>query len=274
MRPVKALLKWFLLALAALLLLGGALVVAVVTLVDPAQYRALVTDAVVQATGRTLALDGEVGLKLFPCCAVELERATLGNPPGFAGDPFLRVESARLAIRLWPLITRREIEIGTVRLEGLRANLVGRQDGSNNWSFADSAGDATEGGVGNDVAGISVAGFTIRDAHVEYRDEADDSRYRVEELQLTTGPVRDSAPFDLSISFRLTDLQDNSGGSVQLKAQTSLAVEGDVTTVRLGGLEGELNLRGLAGLDAISGRLLAPAFDVRIADDTFLSAAE
>jgi len=277
MQPMKPLLKWLLLGLAALLLLGIALVVAVVTLVDPARYRAIATEAVEQATGRALTLGGDVGLKLFPCCAVGFDEATLGNPTGFAGEPFLHIRSAELAIRLWPLLSRREIEIGTVRLDGLKANLVGRKDGSNNWTFSDAgdesgAGDAD--GSGDAVAGISVAGISIRDASLEYSDEADGSRYRIQNLELTTGPIRGAAPFELSTALRLTDLRDNSGGALSLKATASVAVEGDVTSARFTSVDGGLDLKSLAGLDALTGRVLAPALDVRLAEDTLVSAPE
>lgn len=275
MRLMKPLLKWFLLGSAALLLLGVVLVVAVVTLVDPARYRTAIVDAVQRSTGRTLTLDGDVGLKLLPCCAVELNQAALGNPAGFPAEPFVRIASARLAIRLWPLLTKREIEIGTVRIEGLEANLLGRKDGTNNWSFADTttapASDAT--GEGS-ISGFNVAAINVSNARLNYSDEADGSRYRVEQLQLTTGAVRDGAPFDLRTSFRLTDLADNSGGSLELQAKASVALEGDVTLVSLANLDTRLDTTRLAGLEALTGRLQAPALEVRLAGNTLVNVPE
>lgn len=276
---MKPLLKWILLGLATLLVLGVVLIVAVMTLVDPARYRSLATDAVQQATGRTLTLGGDVGLKLLPCCAVAFDEATLGNPPGFAGEPFLHIKSAELAIRLWPLLSRREVEIGTVRLDGLKANLVGRKDGSNNWTFGDATdgpdtGTDTDTGSKDAVAGISVAGISIRDASLEYVDEADGSRYRIDNLQLTTSPLRDAAPFEISTSLRLTDLVDNSGGTIALKATTTVAAEGEVTSVQFAGLDGAVDLKGVAGLEALTGQIQAPILDVRLADDTLLAAPD
>lgn len=274
---MKPLVKWFVIGLGALLALGVAVVVAVVTLVNPERFRPAIVAAVQQSTGRTLVLDGDVGLKLLPCCAVEVTRAALGNPAGFdAAEPFIRVGSARLAIRLWPLLTRREVEIGTVRVTGLEANLVGLGDGTNNWTFTDSTPDTAPAG-GADAAGVSafnLAGISLADALINYRDEADGSRYRVEQLQLDTGPVQDGAPVDVSTSFRLTDLADNSGGALKLKAQARIAVDGDVTTVRLAGVESEIDTAGLAGLDALRGTLRAPEIEVRLAGDTLVSAPE
>ena len=275
MRLMKPLLKWFLLGIAALLLLGVVIVVSVVMLVDPARYRTALVDAVQRSTGRALTLDGDVGLKLFPCCAVELNQAALGNPAGFPAEPLVRVASARLAIRLWPLLTKREIEIGTVSIQGLEANLLGRKDGSNNWSFSDATpGPADESTGESTVSGFNLAGISVSDARLNYSDEADGSRYRVEQLQLTTGPVRDGTPFDFRASFRLTDLADNSGGTVDLKTQASVALAGDVTTIQLANLDAELDTTGLAGLEALSGRVKAPSLEVRLAENTLLSTPE
>lgn len=274
---MKPVLKWLLLGLGALLVLGVAVIVAVVTLVDPERFRPAIVGAVQQSTGRTLALDGDVGLKLLPCCAVEVTRASLGNPPGFDAEPFLRVGSARLAIRLWPLLSRREVEIGTVSIAGLEANLVGRRDGSNNWTFTDTTPDEAPVAGGDEAAGISafnLAGIRLGDARINYSDEADGARYRVEQLQLATGAVRDGAPFEISTSFRLTDLNDNSGGALKLKAQASIALTGDATTIRLASLESELDTTGLAGLEALRGTLRAPEIGVRLAANTLIEAPD
>ncbi len=274
MRP---LLKWLLIALAALLVLAVAAVIAVVTLVDPARYRTVVVDAVQRSTGRTLTLEGDVGLKLLPCCAIELKQATLGNPPGFPAEPFLRVGSARLAIRLWPLLIRREVQIGTVRIDGLEASLLGRKDGSNNWKFSEaSAGDGADaaGSADTSVSGFNLAGIELRDARVDYSDEADGSRYRVDQLQLTTGVISGAEPFDLGTSFRLADLTDNSGGSFQLKASTRLALDGEATTISFAGLRGEADTRGLGGLTSLGGTFQAPELDVRLDSDTLVRVPE
>lgn len=277
MRLVKPLVKWLLVGLGACLVLGLAVIIAVATLVDTDRFRPAIVSAVQQSTGRTLVLDGDVGLKLFPCCAVEVTEAALGNPPGFDAEPFLRVGSARLAIRVWPLLARRDVEIAMVRIAGLEANLVGRKDGSNNWTFTDVTPDppvAGGEGEGAGMAAFSLDGISLEDARINYVDEADGSRYRVENLELATGPVRDGAPFDVTTSFRLTDLADNSGGALKLRAQAGIAVDGDVTTVRLAMLESELDTSGLGGLDSLRGTLRSPEVQVRLARNTLVESPE
>ncbi|MEZ5564331.1 MAG: AsmA family protein [Gammaproteobacteria bacterium] len=274
---MSRLLKWIFLALAAIGLLGVLIAVAVYTLVDPQQYRAIAIEAVQRTTGRTLTLDGEVKLKLFPCCAVQVDTATLGNPADFEGEPFLRVASAQLAIRLWPLLTRREVEIGTVELDGLQVNLLGRADGSNNWTFTGPAeAQSTPPPAAGDtsLSSFSVAGIRISNGTLNYQDAADDSRYRIEGLDLKTGPIANAAPFDLEAAFTGHDLKDNSGGKLRLKARITLATDANATSVTLADLQADADLRGIGGLDSLSGNFGSPAMMVRLADDTQVSAAE
>jgi len=257
---VKPLFKWLLIGVAVLLLAAVLLVVAVVTLVDPKQYQSLVIDQVRERTGRELQLAGPVELDLLPCCAVRIDQATLGNPPGFPADPFLRIDSARLGLRLWPLLTRRAVEIGSVTVEGLQANLLARKDGSNNWSFdVDRAASPDTSSSTREVSDFSVAAIEVKNATLSYTDEADGSRYRIEKLDVRTGAIRGNAPVDLQASLKATDLSDNTRVTLRLSGPVVLAQTGIVSSADLAaeievhagalpddGMQAKLRLKDLA----------------------------
>ncbi len=281
MAGMNVLVKWLLIALAVIVLLAVLAAVLVKTLVDPQQYRALAVDAVERATGRTLTLEGEASLKLFPCCAVQVEKATLGNPAGFdAEQPFLRVSSARLAIRLWPLLVQREVRVGAVDLQDLDVNLISLADGRNNWTFThpDAAADAPGGGDSAGLGNISFAGISITDGTLEYRDHADQSHYRIDDLDLATGAIENGEPFNLQASFNGHDLADNAGGRLKLRARATLDSSrdetGDATSVMLGDLTTSLDLRNIAGMATLSGQVASPSLKVRLSDNTLVAADE
>ena len=231
---MKPLFKWLLIGVLVLLLAAVLLIAAVVSLVDPKQYQALIIDQVQQRTGRELLLAGPVELDFLPCCAVRVDKATLGNPPGFPADTFLRIESARLGLRLWPLLTRRAVEIGSVTIDGLQADLLARRDGSDNWSFgSDEAANADAAGGPEDIAEFSVASIELRNATLNYTDEADGSRYRIEQLDVRTGPIRGDVPFELQASLQATDLGDKTRGTVRLDGSVALAPTGVVSAQEL-----------------------------------------
>ena len=274
MLPVKPLFKILLAVLAGLLVLVVAVAVMVFVLVKPDDYRDLVVENVQRQTGRELSIEGKLGLDLFPCCALEVERATLGNPAGFEGEPFIRLASARLALRLWPLLTKRELQVGTVSIDGLEARLQVAADGRDNWTFdtpaAQPPGDAAAGEPG--LADFSVAGLRISDGWISYADERSGSRYSVENLELTTGQLRGREPFDLSTSLLFTDLEDNSSAAVSLRSRVVPGEVEGATVVRLENLDADLDGRGLAGLDGLKGKLTTPSLQFTLGEPTTLHA--
>src|SRR5210317_2408861 len=71
---------------------------------DPNDYRDKISEGVREATGRELVIEGDLELSLFPWLAIELGRTQLGNAPGFDETPFASFDSARLSVRVMPLL--------------------------------------------------------------------------------------------------------------------------------------------------------------------------
>ena len=124
----------------ALVLLLVAVMIGVSILFDPNDYKNQITMAVDDATGRTLTLEGDLSLNLFPRLSIGLGAAEFSNAEGFGDAPFARFESAELRIGLLPLLSRR-LEIDRARLSGLRLNLARDARGRTNWD--DLSGDAS-----------------------------------------------------------------------------------------------------------------------------------
>src|SRR5450631_3422287 len=104
------------------LLLGGIVVlilgvlIAVWLLVNPNMYKGRIAAAVKESTGRELDLKGDIKLSVFPRIALELGRASLGNPPGFSEEPFLAFNRAAVRVGLWPLLHDR-LDIDRIELD-------------------------------------------------------------------------------------------------------------------------------------------------------------
>lgn len=224
---MKLLVKILLGAVGLVLALAIALAVAVTLLFDPKNYQPMLAGSVEQATGRKLTFSGDLGLDLFPCCSITLGRTALGNPPGFPAGDFASVGSASLSLKLWPLISSREVQIGTVRLSGLDANLLVRNDGASNWTFEgrEPAGDGTPADGADAGAGperLFIEGVEIENGRISYRDEQDPAAYLAEDLQLSTGHLEPGEPFDLKLATKLTDQTDGTAGNVALESTATV----------------------------------------------------
>ncbi|HKL64203.1 MAG TPA: AsmA family protein [Woeseiaceae bacterium] len=224
-------LKILLIGVAAVVGLLVVVVLAVALLFDPNDYKDEIAARVEAATGRTLTLEGDLELGLFPWLSVETGRIVLGNAQGFGPEPFAELDAASVAIRLWPLVTG-SIEAGRVSVDGLVLNLRVAGDGSTNWDDLAAAEEASaeqpaedEGGAGIDE--LRVAGISLTDATIDWRDAAADAHYRLDAVGLTTGAIEPGLPFDVDGGFTLATLPEGPAGEFELAAVVTPDLAGE-----------------------------------------------
>lgn len=229
---MKTLLKLTIGALGVAVILLLAVIIAVLLFVDPNDYRDEIGAAVERQTGRTLAIEGDLGLALLPCCGIRLDETSLSNPPGFDTPQFARVERVRLGLEIWPLLMDKSLVIGEVDLQGLDIELVRRADGRDNWTFT-SADDAPaetpapDDDTGAAATSLSIAGINIGEARLVYRDAIENADYRIDQLNLQTGPVAPGEPFDLAASFRFQDAATNTRAEIDLNTTAQVDLEAE-----------------------------------------------
>jgi AsmA protein len=195
--------------------------VAISALFDPNDYKDTITAQVQARTGRTLTLDGDLSLSYFPWLGVETGKATLGNAPGFGDQPFATLEHVNVHVRLMPLLERR-VEAGKVVIDGLRLNLARNAEGVGNWedllAKEEAPAPAPEGPA---VSGVEVAGLTLANSSLSYRDDQAKTNYVVENISLDTGALSPGRPIDIALALKVA-----SG----LPWVTDLAFDGTVST--------------------------------------------
>lgn len=236
-------------ALIALAGVVGLFIVAAIALVlffDPNDFKDEISAQVRSATGREFVIDGDISLSLFPWLAVEVGHSELGNAPGFGDDAFASFSSARLSVRLLPLIVRQEIAVGTASLESLVLNLEVAADGSNNWQDLAEAGEPettpAESGEGAPPK-LDIANVAVSDARLSYRDAQAGSSYAVSGLSIKTGRIAGNTPFDLASGFEFEAEPGDLGGNLEIngtatlgEAFSSLVLENLVVAGRLRGV--------------------------------------
>lgn len=197
-------------ALAALFVGACAILVATV---DPNAYKAEISKAVKDATGRDLVFEGDIGLHFFPWLGLNVGPVALGNAPGFAPAEMVRVNKAMASIRILPLLAG-DVTIGEVVLDGLVLNLAVNKQGVSNWADlakggADEAaapepGSGAAGKSGSSLGRLSVAGVEITGAQVDYADDRTGKKTSVTDLNLIIGEVGQglTTPFELTFALK------------------------------------------------------------------------
>ena len=213
-------------ALVGLIILG---IVALLLFVDPNDYRDDIASLVEQKTGRPLEIRGELGLKVFPWVAINLNDVTLGNPPGYGDEPFLTVRRASVGVKLLPLLSKR-VEVSRVGIDGLAVTLISRGEEENNWKdLGESEGtEETSGGTTQ----TTIAGVDVTNSMLVYRDEAKKSVMRLMNLEARTGALGGNAPTEAEIRFDYDEGAAPTIAQVALKARAQMLNDGSRLEVK------------------------------------------
>ena len=256
------LLKWVLIAVGAVVLLFAGALAFIAATFDPNQYKAQVADLVKEKTQRTLTIEGDIRLMLFPRLGVHLGKTRLSE---FNSDKdFAGLDDMRVSLALIPLLSR-EVVVDQIRLDGLRANLVRHKDGKTN--FDDLLGGKEKEGAAKPVEPakaqtppikLEVDGVRISKAALVWKDEAGGVDYAISDFSLKTGRVAPGVPtkFDLAATIRANQPKVD----VKLQVGGTLAADLENQVFAVTGLTVKLNgdAAGVTGLAAeLSGSVAA-----------------
>src|SRR5882762_8968525 len=212
---------------------GGivALIVVVIAIVaatfDPNKYKPEIVTAVKDKTGRTLAIEGNLGLSFFPSIGIAVGRVSLSEPN--SNRIFARVEQAKVSLALWPLLSK-QVVVDRVTLSGLTLDLVQHKGGKTNFEdLAGTAGDAPAAGrkaaPQRGAMRLDIAGIELRSSAISWRDETSGQRYKAIIDELKTGRIASGVPGKLSLAARIEAAQPKSDYQMRLSGAYRLNFE-------------------------------------------------
>jgi AsmA protein len=244
--------KYFLFAILGLIALVVLGLAAALVVVD-GQFVKTRLERAMKEKNRTLQIEGVPGLRLFPVAGIALGKTSLSEPGG--GKPFVTLDSADVAVRVLPLLSG-ELAIETLKISGLKVNVLRRKDGKMN--FADLAGEPEADRKSSGRPSLRIAEAIIENVHLAYRDEASGQELNVAELSLKTGRLDGQTPGDLAFSARLTGKRPE----VDLRAQASGALSFNLRRDEFAFDKFAAQLKGRLDQDTIAAQFSAPKLSV------------
>lgn len=228
------------------LLLGVVVVIPLV--VHPNEYRAPIAALVKNVTGRTLTIQGDVGLTLFPNVGMVLRDVSLANAPEFGPDPMAQVTTVEVEVKFMPLLSGR-VEVEQARMLGLSLFLHRNGAGLSNWDdlsahlkdgtsqpvakavVASEPADVTpksvnatpvvkvapEGELG--LKELSIGGVDVVGARLYLRDESTERNYKIDNLDVKIGRVQLNRPIAVTSGFSFSEESLKLHGQADMKVQ-------------------------------------------------------
>ncbi len=119
-------------------------IVIILYLADVDHHKKRIIKLLHKRTGRDFQFQDRICLTIFPWLGLNLGGVRIGNARGFDAGDFAAVDKVKLRMKVSPLVKRR-LEIDTIRLQGMKVNLIRRADGRNNWEDLVNSASITPG---------------------------------------------------------------------------------------------------------------------------------
>lgn len=224
---------------------------------------------VAKATGRDLAIDGNLKFRVLPAPGVSATAVRLSNADTGSAPDMLKLESAAVEVALFPLITGK-IQVTRIVLSSPQILLEQYADGTNNWTFtpetpagAETAAGADAGGSEDGTSGappVRLDDVIVESGTLVFRTP--DQTERIEDINVSLGAGSLQGP------FRAAGALEARGFQIGLDAAIGALAEDKATPVNLkvstGGAEIAYSgvLAGAPDAARLSGQLEVRAADL------------
>ncbi|WP_193173428.1 AsmA family protein [Nisaea nitritireducens] len=262
--------KKLVLAVLALIVVLGVVVLVGPSFVDWNSYKAEISRTVEEQTGRKLDIDGDISFQVLPAPRLSVEQLKLANVEGGSADTFVSASALQIHVALAPLLSGK-VKVASVTLKDPVVALEQFPDGRNNWTFSAPAGktDETAGADGDTSAAgggdidFSLDGATIANGRISFLDHGTGTAHTVTGLDAALSASSLNGPFKLTGDFVYKDVP------ITLSAATGTIDAGRATPletiVTLGNKAAELSYSGtlvLGDMPRLMGTIGATAKDL------------
>ena len=265
--------KIILITFAAILALGALGAWYAASSINPTQLTQLLSSAVKDATGRDLKIAGPVSLKIFPSIGVKAEQVTLSNASWASQSQMLALRQIELEVKLLPLFLG-HVEISSINLAGLDADLQTNQAGQSNWDLSSpvsainskSTSSTPPQASSSDSTFVAIEAIRLSDARIRYQNGNNPVRLlEIPKLSLIADGSKTVILLDLQYTNYKLGLKGNMGSLRQA------IVDWDQAPVKTS-LDLTLTLNGKS-LD-ITGKIdkepkVLPKFDIKLESKSF-----
>ncbi len=202
------LIKYALYAIGAVVVLFALLLTAVAIFVNPNDYKPLIVKLVQEKKQRTLNIEGDIKLKLFPQIGLDLGKTHLSEHN--STQEFAALDSVQLYVAWLPLL-RKELVVHKVSVAGARANLIRFADGTTNIDDLIKQEDKSEQ-IKFDIDSVKVSQSAL-----SFDDRLAKRKWAIGDLEMQSGRIKDNTHTDIALDFKL------SGDNPKLATQVSLS---------------------------------------------------
>ncbi|MCX5869700.1 MAG: AsmA family protein [Deltaproteobacteria bacterium] len=232
------------------------LILALPYLINPNDYKTLVTDLVREKTGRELVLSGDIQMQISPWLNVTcvFGKVRLANNVPFANSTFIESDQVTIELSLWPLLLQKRLHMTDIILDGVTLNLLRNKEGVTNWeelpkpseTAKEAIKETTEEPTGEpaaidsdhklswlikllpDTTDLDLGKLQLTHINIRYENRQTDKIIFFKELNLKTGRLKEGRQFPFEAGFNLT-LDNKAATKPAIIRSGDIAMQGNAT---------------------------------------------
>ncbi len=240
--------RLLLITLAIIIFVPLAVVTWMTLFFDANDYREQMANGFKEATGREISIAGDLNTSFFPW--IGIQTIEVANTPGFGDAPLAGIQGAKIKLKLIPLFSG-EVQMETVVLEGVQANLVTLKNGKTNWEFGSNEAatgstetEASSGDSGKVLAALAIGGIEMKNASITWDDRQGGTKLELTNMDLETGAITFDSPIAVSFDTDFAMNGEEMTGSMQIN--TDLKLASDLQKVKLNNFTINIDATGTA----------------------------
>ncbi|HYB10488.1 MAG TPA: AsmA family protein [Alphaproteobacteria bacterium] len=203
------LVKWLAIVVVGLIVVVVAAALIVPNVINWNAYKPQIAQAVKDATGRDLRIDGDVKISMWPDLDFSIAGIHFANAPGATPQDMVSVGSTTGRIAIWPLL-RRELDVVSLIVQNASVHLAVDKDGNPNWVFAPAKAAPAQPAPAPAVAEANEPGYTVRlgelkleGSEVSYIDATTGQNIDAKDINVTTAMSDPAKPFSVNAQMTL-----------------------------------------------------------------------
>lgn len=250
-------LRWIMGVLFGLALSIFLLILALPNLINPNNYKTVVTDLVREKTGRELVISGDMHLQISPCLNMScvFGKVRLANAAPFSKSTFIDSEQVKIELSLWSLLLKRRLHMKDIMLDGVTLNLLRNKDGVSNWqklpepteTTTEALTDTTKEAPAEPAAmnsgswqswlkkllpnaiDLDLGKLQMTHINARYENRQTHEVFLLKDLQIKTGRLKEGRQFPFEAGFNLT-LDNNKAANKPATIRSGdIAMQGNAT---------------------------------------------
>lgn len=235
---MRKLLKWIMIAIAVILIAGAALAAYVANRVEPENLKKELAAIVLEQTGRTLTISGDLSLKFFPWLGATIHDVSLSNAEGFGPEPMFEAGKVIVEVQVMPLLSK-QIQMGDVVLHNAafrfmqdasgRSNLDDLLDGDGKKKAEGKKTQEAENGVSYS---FSAESLEIESLDIFVDNRQDGRSYSLKNASLQAAPVALATPMKCSMDFGFGMTEPQMNLKARLETVATVDPENDTYLLR------------------------------------------